>query len=362
MRPDRYGAESPAPRDGAAPRDLLRRIDLAEQALADLIGGPPGPLAVTAPGTPGPAERVSELLGTCAERLRQTDGADAGPEIALGPVIAELVDLGYAIADADLRRQERMLAACTAALAELRETSSSTALVDAVCAVVARRLGYRHVSLVACDGDDPVTLASHDAPAARQGRAGRRAGAPSRPPGAAGLPSRREVIARVRGHGADLGSIVAVLHPERDASVQIDRDVLTQFADGFGRIYAQAVLRERLAEQRDLLRSVCSTVQDAAAGLDEPIADLHAGAGDGTTKDVRERARTAAARARMARLTDRQAEIMELIAAGATNAEVARRCAIHEDSAKRHLAQILRRLGATNRLEAIAMHYEANDR
>jgi DNA-binding NarL/FixJ family response regulator len=53
-------------------------------------------------------------------------------------------------------------------------------------------------------------------------------------------------------------------------------------------------------------------------------------------------------------LTAREAEILDLIAAGLTNRQIARRLVIAEKTVKNHAHQIYRRLGATGREHAIA--------
>jgi DNA-binding NarL/FixJ family response regulator len=51
-------------------------------------------------------------------------------------------------------------------------------------------------------------------------------------------------------------------------------------------------------------------------------------------------------------LTPRELEVLQLVAAGLTNAEAARRLELSVHAIKFHLAEIYRRLGVTNRTEA----------
>lgn len=53
-------------------------------------------------------------------------------------------------------------------------------------------------------------------------------------------------------------------------------------------------------------------------------------------------------------LTPRQVEVLELIVAGLTNAEIAERLAITEKTAEHHVSAVLARLGAPNRASAVA--------
>ncbi|MGH3239488.1 MAG: LuxR C-terminal-related transcriptional regulator, partial [Spirillospora sp.] len=59
-------------------------------------------------------------------------------------------------------------------------------------------------------------------------------------------------------------------------------------------------------------------------------------------------------------LTAREAEILELIAAGLTNREIARRLVITEKTVKNHAHQIYKRLGAVDREHATARWLELN--
>lgn len=54
-------------------------------------------------------------------------------------------------------------------------------------------------------------------------------------------------------------------------------------------------------------------------------------------------------------LTARQAEVLELMVAGRTNAEIAERLAITEKTAEHHVSAVLAKLGAPNRASAVAM-------
>jgi len=57
-----------------------------------------------------------------------------------------------------------------------------------------------------------------------------------------------------------------------------------------------------------------------------------------------------------AQLTARQLEITELAARGRTNAELSATLGISENTVKKHLKDIFRRLGVSNRTELAAVH------
>lgn len=56
-------------------------------------------------------------------------------------------------------------------------------------------------------------------------------------------------------------------------------------------------------------------------------------------------------------LTEREGEVLRLVARGLTNAQIAERLFISEETTKTHVRKLLRKLGATNRSEAGAMYH-----
>ncbi|MFI9051088.1 response regulator [Streptomyces sp. NPDC053427] len=69
--------------------------------------------------------------------------------------------------------------------------------------------------------------------------------------------------------------------------------------------------------------------------------------------------RGVAARARVAELTGREREVLGLIGAGLSNAEIARRLFLVEGTVKTYVSTILARLGFRNRVQAAILAYEA---
>jgi DNA-binding NarL/FixJ family response regulator len=70
-------------------------------------------------------------------------------------------------------------------------------------------------------------------------------------------------------------------------------------------------------------------------------------------------ARGAAARDRIEALTEREREVLALLGAGMSNAEIARRLHIVEGTVKAYVSAILSRLGVRNRVQAAIVAYEA---
>ncbi|UKY55427.1 response regulator [Streptomyces inhibens] len=69
--------------------------------------------------------------------------------------------------------------------------------------------------------------------------------------------------------------------------------------------------------------------------------------------------RGAAARARVAELTGREREVLGLVGAGLSNAEIGRRLFLVEGTVKAYVSAILARLGVKNRVQAAILAYEA---
>ncbi|WP_274556900.1 response regulator transcription factor [Streptomyces spiramyceticus] len=71
------------------------------------------------------------------------------------------------------------------------------------------------------------------------------------------------------------------------------------------------------------------------------------------------RRRPAAAPPWAARLTDREAEVLRLMATGLTNAEIANRLRVGPATAKSHVAAVLAKTGARDRTQAVIRAYES---
>lgn len=64
----------------------------------------------------------------------------------------------------------------------------------------------------------------------------------------------------------------------------------------------------------------------------------------------------------MAELTDREQEVLNLVASGLSNKRVARELDLHEKTVKHHMTRILSKLKVTNRTEAALAMRDASDR
>jgi DNA-binding CsgD family transcriptional regulator len=133
-----------------------------------------------------------------------------------------------------------------------------------------------------------------------------------------------------------------------------DRDNLWVFSEHFGLLYERAVLVERLESQRSHLHEILSHAETmidevctAEIGLarNEQVAEpARAPAGDG--------ARSAASLL----LSAREREVLELMASGATNNQIARELVLSEGTVKSHVKRILRKLRVDSRAAAVARY------
>jgi LuxR family transcriptional regulator, regulator of acetate metabolism len=157
------------------------------------------------------------------------------------------------------------------------------------------------------------------------------------------------------------GRVVGFLHADHYPSTRsvdhVDRDILWAFADGFGHIYERIVLLERLNSQRDHVRS---TLRNAEAIMDNLArAELELARHQDERSITSDTAALTAAGRQSAMdelLTPREREVLLLIVAGQSNSAIAGRLVISEGTVKSHVKQILRKLGAVNRSEAIARY------
>lgn len=58
------------------------------------------------------------------------------------------------------------------------------------------------------------------------------------------------------------------------------------------------------------------------------------------------------------RLTARELRVLNMVACGMTNGQIARRLSLSEDTVKTHMTRLFGRLDACNRAHAVALGYE----
>lgn len=165
-----------------------------------------------------------------------------------------------------------------------------------------------------------------------------------------GLTSSYVVVPLVGSTGI-FGLVHADHHSSPRHTTDADRDALWLLVDGFSRLYERAVLTERLNAQHARLRQAVSDldteagqVVNADIGLDREPLPGDAPAGASETAVLAD-----------ARLTPRERDVAELMAKGYGNAAIARDLVIVPGTVKTHVKAVMRKLGAANRTEAIAI-------
>jgi DNA-binding NarL/FixJ family response regulator len=128
---------------------------------------------------------------------------------------------------------------------------------------------------------------------------------------------------------------------------EFDREVLGIFALGLGIAFRRTMLVERLQSLRSEVGQFTMTIANAMDEILNTGGQLPPVAHDVGLEPSRSCVDSA--------LTRRQLEVLRLMGDGKTNAGIATRLTISEGTAKSHVKQILRKLGAANRAEAVSL-------
>jgi DNA-binding CsgD family transcriptional regulator len=144
---------------------------------------------------------------------------------------------------------------------------------------------------------------------------------------------------------------------------EFDRDALWAFAEGLGSAIERAHVREKIRSKLDeadrlmaQMRSVVGDLLQSNVELvmqDEQIATSATGAATALLVNPGSSLERT--------LSRRELEVLELAADGWTNARIADRLFISEATVKSHVGQILRKLGVTNRVEAVSVYLRRRD-
>ena len=150
--------------------------------------------------------------------------------------------------------------------------------------------------------------------------------------------------------------VVALLHVGRRDEGGIsagDIDVLDAFASAYSLLHERMLNTERVQQQR-------TSIARAAARLTEEADRIAAAAiSFDVEDDTRVESPTIAADSALAAtLSDRERQVFERLVLGASNAEIADELVITVETVKTHVKRILRKIGAINRSEAIALYMD----
>ena len=148
---------------------------------------------------------------------------------------------------------------------------------------------------------------------------------------------------------------IGLLHADRGAPARpldaVDLEVVTSYADGLSAAFERAVLRHTLTLHR---AELASAVQWMGSRV-ERLSDLAGVAGGGSRGGPPFPAEARVLHA----LTPRELEVLRLLARGLTNLAIANALVVREGTVKYHVKNILRKLGATSRADAVSRFVRA---
>lgn len=149
------------------------------------------------------------------------------------------------------------------------------------------------------------------------------------------------------------GEVVATLHADNEISGRRigygERDALAAFGTGLGFAIERAVLVDRLMNQREAMARM-------VAATETTVEDFLRGGSSLRSPAVGEPpAATGPSWTTAPDLTRREREVLELMATGATNTDIAARLVVSPGTVKTHVKHVLRKMNATTRSQAVSM-------
>jgi LuxR family transcriptional regulator, regulator of acetate metabolism len=158
------------------------------------------------------------------------------------------------------------------------------------------------------------------------------------------------------------GSVIGTLFADRTFTAEtvdtVARDVVGLFAEGLNYALERTLLLDRMRDQigkvRKMMAEANTTLEDMyAAGMsirhDTVTGDVDI-VGRGPVMPSNDAYRL------MGLLTRREIEVVELMARGASNADIANELVIAEGTVKSHVKHVLRKLRASNRAQAVSCY------
>jgi DNA-binding NarL/FixJ family response regulator len=138
---------------------------------------------------------------------------------------------------------------------------------------------------------------------------------------------------------------LSCLEAIRAAGLPVKVVILSAFGDGGALQSAWEGQADGFTLKTDPPRQTVTTIRNVAQGqIVFPRA-------------VRQATSAGPAHQRLGQLTRREYAVLDLLAAGMTNAQIAERLSIQESTVKFHLQNIFQKLGVTNRTEAAQVYY-----
>jgi LuxR family transcriptional regulator, regulator of acetate metabolism len=147
------------------------------------------------------------------------------------------------------------------------------------------------------------------------------------------------------------GKTVGMVHADATRSGReldaLDAEVAGTFAEGLSGAFERAVLRETLQLHRHELQSAVQWMSGRLGQLSAEAADWTPPVGAAVDVGMTDA------------LTPREREVLRLLARGQTNQAIADALVVREGTVKYHVKNILRKLGATSRADAVSRYVRA---
>lgn len=329
------------------------------------------------------ATPMGELLVTAAAVRARLRAATASPDELrdLSEALVQLTVVHRAVRRRAIDGRLSMLNSINARLARLRGVGSIDQLLPTACREVAECLALDRVAVSRVDGstlrtvgvwtggtlaaDEPAIgavwpVALPIEPGSPEAKLKRTRDAAL--VAAQDLPVDHPLKARARGGllispvvaaGRLIGFIHGDRRPQRPALTEVNAHELAMFAAGFGMLVERTVLVERVSEHRRRVHEVFADGERQLQALTDDELSLARQAPGGFAMIDAEDGATSGGRPA---LSPREHEVMELLASGARNAQIARQLQLSESTVKGYVTAILRKLEAATRAEAVSRY------
>ena len=346
-------------------RAMVARLNELDEQLCNAFGVPRSGDATTLDEAITISAATTERLVSCECNVRD----DAASPIGQSP----LTDFLQAQVEArQMRASERvdLVRSLTAGVCRMKKAGSLQGLGRQACTELCEALGFDSalLSFVEDDGfvveesdhslGGPTVIPRRDCPAERaciRMRDTTRTNEADMP----ASPGYRELLGSEHYLVAPIITklrVVALIHVGRRSEGGViagDIDVLDAFASAYSLLHERMLNTERVQQQR-------TSIARAAARLTEEADRIAATAiSFDDEDDTRVEPPTMAADSALAAtLSHRERQVFERLILGASNAEIADELVITIETVKTHVKRILRKIGAINRSEAIALYMD----
>ena len=332
-------------------------------------------------------DRVDRALTGLRAMVMSYSGPDA---LEVARAAYELADLGRLMRLRTMARRAEGLSSVQRALAELRAIGSVELMLRRCTELVCKRCGFDRAILFRVDGDTAIAASAFDRRVPDFEAKVRHFGEKIRPvldemlletdmlrrrTPAIVHDARQDSrtfkplidLSQVRSYVAAPivpgGRVIGFLHADvqyqhREIDI-VDRDVLWAFAEGYGYALERTLLRDQVRQQRDKVRQLLATADELVNEIGE--SELQIERADNEAASRASSPLPSGGSRVHALLTPREIEVMELLAQGLTNRQIAERFVVTEGTVKAHVTHIYRKLRAANRAEAVHQYMRLLD-